>query len=671
MTLAFILLKGNETEELKVFSKGSLQIYRSLRRRKYPMTHLSRCLFVLSASTYFLTGCGGKNNEAKTKADIPASTKASFLTRGFDSHTQRFKEVSCIEGDVKYAGSQKAGVTVNRNMSLKQIQTELGLETAGKLSLEIVNASAATSFSANVATNKLKDNLTFKFYVNGKDALLDKQILSQRGRDAARTQNIDTIRKSCGDEYVSRVELGGELFVNFGFEFANNEIKTAFKAEIDLDFIDLFQVEGAAKTSLEKFGETVKVRISAHQIGGDPTQLRSILNTDPNGNIPVFQCSLKNPEQCTKAIQNIVKYATDPANGFSRQIQNITYDPTNPKGAAVLKYHTKSYHDAGFVELYPNNPPIIDLAITLQRQKHLRDFSKQSADNKEAHRLLLLPFITNEERARYQAVYDATETNTLALAEVAGHCYSAPLECLDRSKKLQLIAYNADGLYKDMRFLDYCAMPKKPASIEKTLKALYQYLLINPTQTTCKESYTSLSEQDYLDLSEDNVGVKIRDLRPLRSLDNLTYLKVRNADITSISPLKTLKNLAILDMRDNHITNLTALKDLKKITTIDLAYNRLYDINSISSLTSLKNLYLHGNRISDLQPARQLDLNTSFLTEEEVCEFGRTNALERGLIGKKEYSRLKNLELAPLYRDDNQQIIDGFYVCKFAARKIL
>src|SRR5690606_306436 len=124
--------------------------------------------------------------------------------------------------------------------------------------------------------------------------------------------------------FVNRVDLGASVLISLRFEFANREVKSAFDANIDLDFVSLFQVEGSAKVVFDKFKDSVTLTIAATQVGGNVERLSSIVGGEGN-QVHLIRCSLEDRESCQKALGRILQYV---ANDFPEQLTDIRYDPS-------------------------------------------------------------------------------------------------------------------------------------------------------------------------------------------------------------------------------------------------------------------------------------------------------------------------------------------------------
>ncbi len=577
---------------------------------------------------------------------VDPSVGVAMLGYGYDSHSEEFTSEcvnSATEPAVSYAGQQQSYIFFEQELDYEQLKFLLDVEVSGKFQFAVVNASGGLHFLTEAASSELSRSLVFGVVIKGKTAVLNSPVLNDRALDVAATANDDLIRAQCGDEFVNQIDLGSQLFINVKFEFANAEARSEFEAEIHLDFIKMFEVEGAAKVALEKFANSVKVSISAHQVGGNVQKLAKILGQDSSGGVAMINCSVDNVQACEAALNNIMTYVTK---DYMEQIDDFEYNTTEPNGPAVLSYRTSSYYQAGLRELYPNPSPALKLEIVEARNRLLQKYEIQRKDRRRTTNLLSLR-LTQDDLSRLMAVDSILASNIRKMIHVAEVCWDTPLKCVDEEADMQLDLYNPEDIYKDLVFYDYCIRNPQGERTEKTIQAIMDYLG-SPADSTCLEIEDDLLNTLQLELNNH----EIVDLRPLRHLDQLWYLDLSHNNINNLSTLSTLTNLRTLNLRHNKISNLAPLAGLTQLKSLDLAYNRMVDIEPLANLVNLKVLKLQGgdnSRIEDFSPVENLELTVFYPNLEGICEQERDWALEHGLVQEMMYATYKSIGFAPMY----------------------
>ena len=104
------------------------------------------------------------------------------------------------------------------------------------------------------------------------------------------------------------------------------------------------------------------------------------------------------------------------------------------------------------------------------------------------------------------------------------------------------------------------------------------------------------------------------DLEPLRSLTNLSYLRIRSRQLEcrDITPLAGLVSLQSLDLSHNQISDLAPLRYLTNLEELSVGDNQIRDLAPLAGLTNIDFIGAGNNQISDLTVLTNLCSN-SFL----------------------------------------------------------
>jgi len=98
----------------------------------------------------------------------------------------------------------------------------------------------------------------------------------------------------------------------------------------------------------------------------------------------------------------------------------------------------------------------------------------------------------------------------------------------------------------------------------------------------------------------------IADLAPLAALKQLKSLNLTRNRIEDISPLKNLSKLEHINLSDNFIQRIDELAKLSELTTINASNNGITSIANLKGLTKLSFLNVKDNAISDIQVIQQM-----------------------------------------------------------------
>ncbi len=90
-------------------------------------------------------------------------------------------------------------------------------------------------------------------------------------------------------------------------------------------------------------------------------------------------------------------------------------------------------------------------------------------------------------------------------------------------------------------------------------------------------------------------SARIKDIRPLYKLTNLTDLFLRDNEISSIWSLQNLTQLETLSLDGNKIIDIRGLKKLDRLKSLSLKDNEIWDARVVEHLRNLDYLNLDGN----------------------------------------------------------------------------
>jgi tRNA threonylcarbamoyladenosine modification (KEOPS) complex Pcc1 subunit len=614
-----------------------------------------------------LAACGESKlgNSSQVKDSIAGSTVGALLGMGYDSHTESFNSV-CAESSsadvrVRYTGAPTATLQLDHTLSHEELKNLLDVQVSGKLAMEGLNVKSAARFASEAASTDLSTALVFANKIGGRYAVLNQPRLTASAKAVGLTNDDEKIRAECGDQFVEQAELGAELFVSMRFDFSDKDVKSNFEAEIDLDFVNIFQVSGAAKVAMEKYKNNVGITISALQIGGDPTALSRIF-LDPAGDTSnVLRCSIDNIDSCIKTMESVIGYAssTRPGN-FPDQLKNLKFDDTSPTGAAILRYITKSYFNAGMRDLYKKPSPLLSHEILAARSRLLERYEVQSVHRKRVSSILNLR-LSPEEKSRFESFEKLLASNIKQMVDAAQICYDTPMLCVEAESRVQLQSYDESKLIRNLEFYDHCLLNRSKGTIGKTVNALQNFIDASDA-TSCEDLERDLKNELVLDLT----AAGISDLRPLRGLSQLRVLKLSQNEIRNLETIATLPQLKELYLRKNSIGNIEHLSQNSRLEILDLAYNRIIDVTPLKKLTSLKDLRLQGNQFSDTAGLEAKSFDVLYLNDYQICAFERDYALNQGWISPAQHRAYTESNFGPLYvvPGNRSSGLDRFMFCQ-------
>ena len=172
------------------------------------------------------------------------------------------------------------------------------------------------------------------------------------------------------------------------------------------------------------------------------------------------------------------------------------------------------------------------------------------------------------------------------------------------------------------------------------------------------ENLETLTNLSTLYISENQIS-KIENLE---TLTNLSTLYISSNQISKIENLETLTNLSTLYIFNNQISKIENLEPLTNLSTLYISYNQISTIENLETLTNLSTLYISGNQISKIENLETLtNLSLLYISFNQISKIENldtlTNLSELN-ISSNQISKIENLEtltnLSELNISDNQ-----------------
>lgn len=255
---------------------------------------------------------------------VEAATFNPILGNGYNSDRTMPTNQSCFTGNIIEQGPETGFFSFDSKIDISSIYRKLNVTSEGKFTFKKFSASNEIKFLKEVTDNSLQINFVYKASYTARDAVFNITGLSDTGQ--ALQNNSAGWRLSCGDGYISKHSRGAELYAALRFKFHDKETKENFQNNVSADIWGFADLKNNIDYLTEEYSSSATIELVAYQIGGYPSALAQILQTD-EGEIPILDCSFKNRDACKQAIEEIVGYS---ANEFSDGAQEnpsmIGYD---------------------------------------------------------------------------------------------------------------------------------------------------------------------------------------------------------------------------------------------------------------------------------------------------------------------------------------------------------
>jgi len=407
---------------------------------------LSACNLLIP-SAWAEDACGVVTTACPT-LNIPYSPQEGVvgtIGNGFDSDRDRYKPMRCLNGTETTVGGGTSTLSATKISSYEELLRKLEITVGSKIKFAgIFSAERSVKFVNETRERSFSQSFTFAYDVkldNASFGIDPSNPLNDTGKTAA--ANSCRFREVCGDQFVYQIERGASLYVNLQFAFSSEYHKREFelKAKAGVEGVietckSLLPISASIEASIKYLTEYTRkdgvMYISALQVGGNVEQLARIFGT--SGDVPAMSCSLDNLSACSKALDEIVKYAA--SSDFSTGVRQ---HPTN------LKYHYGSYW-----EVSPTLPRT-NIEVTPEIEKARTDlaieYAKRLADSDRASNLLSKYTFSAVRKQQLTNLKDTLSKDVVNLRDAASICFSDLANCL--AKKCQvfssLVSYSEDA----------------------------------------------------------------------------------------------------------------------------------------------------------------------------------------------------------------------------------
>lgn len=290
-------------------------------------------LGVLSLAAASCNSLGNRGHDPDS--DVKAVADTVYLGMGYDTDSFQTRD-RCINGPERIETQPVGTYAFSKVESWETAKREMGFSVEGEYTYGVAKVTAKSSFTRNLQDTDVTSTYLLKADYLGvtkflQDGVLPDNIIAKFETD---DKGKASVRRRCGNYYVSQVDLGGMLRVIVKFRFANKALKENFTFSGSVS-AGLNKVE----TSTNYMNETEKKNSSAeiyiYQEGGDLAHLGEIL--DPAAAV---ECSIETWERCRAMIARIMDYG----------IKTFPADVQAGKGR-IYAYKTVPYFDIDFAPL--------------------------------------------------------------------------------------------------------------------------------------------------------------------------------------------------------------------------------------------------------------------------------------------------------------------------------
>ncbi|WP_230390725.1 hypothetical protein [Reinekea sp. G2M2-21] len=354
------------------------------------------------------------------------------LGTAYHSDKQGFYGFQSVNGliDETY-GNTESEIQFSVDLGYKQLLNMVNGSLDASVKLTAVSVDAGGTYASKNAADEYTGTYTVYINLKPKKRLLVPANSDGYSPTAAAVQLANAYPgnrlEELGDEFVMGIEYASYLIVNMKVEYRSAEDKRLIGGYLSVDVNGIVSVDGDLSFVDEDIKRSVKISISAKQVGGDPLELAKII---PNG---LMQCSLNNPDPCFNLFSETVNYLkADYINQFP------TLDKYNP-----VKLYTHRYEYSG-----PNLDILTPVTgyeevgyltkLTINRMSD--EWVQAMLDKRRAENIVnyYASSLTSAQKAAINDIADKARANAYLFADSVDYCNRNPLgpHCRQREQEI-------------------------------------------------------------------------------------------------------------------------------------------------------------------------------------------------------------------------------------------
>lgn len=530
------------------------------------------------------------------------------------------QSASATEPYCQSLNMKEANVSFTLSTDLEQVKRELGIQAEVH-----IRSSHSVDAAMQFAKRSTEDKFSIVFifvskYSLGRTRLYNAQFkipfetLYKNGKN-------DLLKKVCGDRFVHEIVRGAKLFVSLRISFSSSKQKRDFQAKVGVSS-SLASVSAALKANKEKFGQSVRLSLQAHQIGGAVENLSTIFGTGSE----LLDCSFGNFGQCLSAMKRAMKYSSV---SFVKGIKK-------KGGAAIIGYSTTTYENIGKFGLK------LPIGKVLQiNRASIERFSRRLFPNLVTAQRLLngqLPIrINTRQRGALRKYERSLNALLLSLESIARTCYDKPIQCGGKMRqRITALTKSFGKLPHDVlevepeTFAQYCDFSEQPDTdigIKLTVDRMKAWL----RSVLPRGAYQSISDvcgKIEKVMARKRGGIRLHKYLDLSIKSARHTAKIAFTKLTSKEKKKWTSENAYISHHSKRLVTIEPLAMFSFVETFNLEGNDIRSLFPVVGWTQLTKINLKGNKkLKKLSPLKRLPKLTTVILDpvQQACPLGLKN----------------------------------------------
>jgi hypothetical protein len=376
-------------------------------------------------------------------ADIAhQNNQSSLVGVGYSSDTQDLTSEVCFNSNVISVGGQEGILDIDGAISFQQFQQNLRIDVTYPLSPGLFSNNPQDRYFRSIKDTSTSLSFNYYQYAANTVRMQPRDIglngLTDRGRDIYLNSHSQ-FGVLCGDYYLGAYQQGAILAFSLNVKFDNEVEKQRFQeAARDITFPRITAASNLIQQIVLENKIKGSISVQAFQIGGEPSQLGSILSPDPSGSYYFTTCNLQNMNACTTTANDMWDYVL---NIFPTQ---ISFEPG--RGLAPLWSEFATYDPIRYMGL--TAPPSFVTPVVIQNRRYLAETLNENEyyESKLSQLLQFYPVSLDTASRLYrnsQTLLSNAANNINAIVnsdspqEGALGCFTAPYNCEDITRNIR------------------------------------------------------------------------------------------------------------------------------------------------------------------------------------------------------------------------------------------
>lgn len=406
-------------------------------------------LICAAAMTLLLSSCAQQNSVYGLRGS-PKVVKLDelWLGKAYHSAYGALADVRCVTGVTRHVESgENLIVKLGEDLELKELAFALGGDISFAASNAFLYGGIKGLASKANASSEFVANRYISLSLDGPSVYLSPLSYELTPYALRKfTQNEKSLKSFCGDQFVSAIKLGASLNVSIEAEFLKAEDRKLYGAEVivkaGLPAINLgFSAGGGGSKVTEKLSQSVIIKITVNQVGGDPGKLMNVLPSS------MTVCHLDQIDPCHEFLNAILEYAQG---SFKEQFHT-------PEDYAVISFKKERYVDSLLNSYFEADDRISMRNLRMLMDKMRIDLAQISQFIKRSHELLTVfrSFWSDQKVTNLQQIQNDLEQNALEIEKtirkcIQGETYSG---CAGDYKRMQDLLVHVEHQELDPGYL--------------------------------------------------------------------------------------------------------------------------------------------------------------------------------------------------------------------------